>query len=210
LARLGEATVTLRISGGRRLLSPAGMVARPTAARVRLAVMNLLADRLRGSRWLDLCCGSGAMACEALQRGAAAVVAIERDPRVAALARRNLEAVAAGIARADAPAKPDLAVHGGDALRWLVGGPRARQQERFDLIYLDPPWQADLHGRLTEAVSQGGWLAPGGMLIWECPSTAMPALPAGWRSSPPRRYGGTAVLLLEQDDERSFVADPLA
>ncbi len=194
--------MTLRISGGRRLLSPVGMVARPTAARVRLAVINLLADRLQGSRWLDLCCGSGAMACEALQRGAAAVVAIERDPRVAALARRNLEAVAGGIAPAAAPSRPVVTVHGGDALRWLAGGPESRQLDRFEIIYLDPPWQADLHGRLTDAVARGGWLATGGMLIWECPSSGIPAVPAGWRSSPPRCYGGTAVLFLEQVDDR--------
>jgi hypothetical protein len=65
----------LRLSGGRRLLSPPGLVARPTAARVRLAVINLVADQLPGCRWLDLCCGSGVMACEALLRGAALAVA---------------------------------------------------------------------------------------------------------------------------------------
>ena len=192
--------MTLRISGGRRLRSPVGTVARPTASRVRLAVMNLLADRLRGCRWLDPCCGSGVMACEALQRGAAAVVAIERDPRVAALARQNLEAVAAGISGREIAQRPVVAVHRGDALRWLVGGPQARQLDRFDLIYLDPPWQADLHGRLTEAVARGGWLARGGVLIWECPSDAVPAVPVGWNSMSPRRYGGTTVLLLEPNE----------
>ena len=95
--------MSLRISGGRRLQSPPGTVARPTAARVRLAVMNLLADRLAGCHWLDLCCGSGVMGCEALQRGAALVVAVEQDRRVAAVARANLEAVARGL-QPDTPA----------------------------------------------------------------------------------------------------------
>ena len=88
--------MTLRLSGGRRLQSPPGSTARPTAALVRLAVMNLLAARVPGSRWLDLCCGSGVMACEALQRGAAEVVAVERDRRIAAVARANLELVRQG------------------------------------------------------------------------------------------------------------------
>lgn len=194
--------MSLRISGGRRLRSPAGSVARPTAARVRLAVMNLLADRLRGSRWLDLCCGSGVMACEVLQRGAARVVAIERDARVAAVARANLAAVAAGLAsapgaEAGAAPPPQALVHGADAVRWLVGGPAARHEERFDLIYLDPPWAAALHGPLSDAVRLHGWLDPQGLLLWECPTEAMPSPPEGWIASEPRRYGGTTLLLLQ-------------
>ena len=74
--------MSLRLSGGRRLQSPPGSAARPTAARVRLAVMNLLAAEIPGCRWLDLCSGSGVMACEALRRGASEVVAVEQgSPR---------------------------------------------------------------------------------------------------------------------------------
>ncbi len=176
----------LRLSGGRRLLSPPGLVARPTASRVRLAVMNLVADQLPGCRWLDLCCGSGVMACEALLRGAALAVAVEQDRRIAAVARANLEAVDQERARVICQ----------EARRWLAPGP-ATDGHRFDLIYLDPPWPAGLHGPLTEAVAAGGWLAPGGTLIWECDSTAPPALPAGWQERRRRTYGGSSVVLLE-------------
>jgi 16S rRNA G966 N2-methylase RsmD len=85
---------------------------------VRQAVMNMLAPELPGCSWLDLCCGSGAMACEALQRGAARVVAVDRDRRHAALARANLEAVAAGLASSRGQA-PALRVHHCEALHWL-------------------------------------------------------------------------------------------
>ena len=176
----------LRLSGGRRLLSPPGLVARPTAARVRLAVINLVADQLPGCRWLDLCCGSGVMACEALMRGAALAVAVEQDRRIAAVARANLAAVGQERARVICQ----------EARRWLAPGP-ASEEHRFDLIYLDPPWPAGLHGPLTEAVAAGGWLAPGGTLIWECDSAAPPALPAGWRERRRRSYGGSSVVLLE-------------
>jgi len=176
----------LRLSGGRRLLSPPGLLARPTAARVRLAVMNLVADQLPGCRWLDLCCGSGVMACEALLRGAALAVAVEQDRRIAAVARTNLAAVGQERARVICQ----------EARRWLASGP-ASEGHRFDLIYLDPPWPAGLHGPLTEAVARGGWLAPGGTLIWECDSTAPPSLPAGWRERRRRSYGGSSVVLLE-------------
>ncbi len=214
--------MTLRLSGGRRLQSPPGDTARPTAARVRQAVLNLLAAELPACRWLDLCCGSGVMACEALQRGAAEVVAIERDRRVASVARANLEAVAAGMGT---PA-PRVRVIQADARRWLasrapdsgVGGrreadclpaferqtgrdgrplDRGEQERPFDLIYCDPPWPAGLHGPLTEAVAREGWIQPGGTLVWECPSDAVPLPPAGWTLRDQRRYGGSTVVLLE-------------
>lgn len=261
--------MSLRLSGGRRLLSPAGVTARPTTARVRQAVMNLLAADLPGSHWLDLCCGSGVMACEALQRGAERVVAIERDRRVAAVARSNLEAVAASLRR-PGPA-PELRVIQADALRWLArstaahrdarsgqssprrqvsataaaaalaaseddhglagdarnpaagasggveldlqasalqawSGPAAEERpsqlrpaelQSFDLVYVDPPWPAGLHARLSEAVLRGGWIRAGGSLVWECPSDPLPPLPPGWRLREQRRYGGSTVMILQ-------------
>ena len=187
----------LRLSGGRRLLSPPGLVARPTASRVRLAVMNLVADQLPGCRWLDLCCGSGVMACEALVRGAARAVAVEQDRRIAAVARANLEAVGQGRALVICQ----------EARRWLAPGP-ASDADRFDLIYLDPPWPAGLHGPLTEAVAAGGWLAPGGTLLWECDSHAPPSLPAGWQERRRRRYGGSTVVLLERNGTGKGHRDP--
>lgn len=197
--------MTLRLSGGRRLQSPPGETARPTSARVRQAVLNLLAAELPGCRWLDLCCGSGVMACEALQRGARELVAIERDRRVAAVARANLEAVAAGLG----PPRPQVRLIQADARRWLsgqapaAGGAAAEVsaagalERRFDLIYCDPPWAAGLHGPLSEAVARGGWIHPEGTLVWECPSEQVPTAPAGWRVRDQRRYGGSTVVLLQ-------------
>jgi 16S rRNA (guanine(966)-N(2))-methyltransferase RsmD len=190
--------MTLRLSGGRRLQSPVGATARPTAARVRQAVLNLLAAELPGCRWLDLCCGSGVMACEALQRGAAEVVAIERDRRVAAVARSNLDAVAAGLGAG--PDGPRQRVITADARRWLACDPpglNGAAAGRFDLIYLDPPWPAGLHAPLSEAIAGGGWIQPSGTLVWECPSKAVPSAPSGWTLRDQRRYGGSTVVLLQ-------------
>ncbi|MBM5794489.1 MAG: 16S rRNA (guanine(966)-N(2))-methyltransferase RsmD, partial [Cyanobacteria bacterium K_DeepCast_0m_m1_088] len=83
--------MSLRLSGGRLLQSPPGSSARPTPSRVRLAVMNMLAADLPGCRWLDLFSGSGVMGCEALQRGAAAVVAVDQQRAMASTSRINLE-----------------------------------------------------------------------------------------------------------------------
>jgi len=187
--------MVLRLSGGRRLRSPKGEVARPTTGRVRSAVMNMLAPELRGCRWLDLCGGSAVMACEALQRGAACVVVVERDPRVAAVARANLAVVAASLAK-DGPSEPVVAVVQQEALRFLRPGVAANGMEPFDLIYADPPWAAGLHGPLAAAAADGGWLAPGGTLIWECGKDAALEVPRGWRERRRKVYGSSALVFL--------------
>lgn len=192
--------MSLRLSGGRRLQSPPGALARPTPARVRLAVINLLAAELPGCRWLDLCSGSGAMACEALQRGAGEVVAVERDRRLAAVTRSNLVAVQRGLQRPS-----QVQVHAAEVLRWLRqgsgmngGGADGRGGAGFELIYADPPYAGGLYGPIAEAVASGQWLTEGGTLIWECASGAVPELPNGWSHRDQRRYGSTTVLLLQQ------------
>jgi 16S rRNA (guanine(966)-N(2))-methyltransferase RsmD len=189
----------LRLSGGRKLRSPDGEMARPTTARVRQAVMNMFAAELRGCRWLELCGGSGVMACEALQRGAAAVVLVEKDRRVAAVARANLEAVLASRGAAEGPA-PSVMVVEREVVRFLRRGAAASGWEPFDLIYADPPWAAGLHGALAEAVAAGGWLAPGGSLVWEAARGMALALPQGWREQRRRAYGSSELVVLALAD----------
>jgi 16S rRNA (guanine966-N2)-methyltransferase len=188
--------MALRLSGGRRLHSPKGEVARPTTARVRQAVMNMFAAELRGCRWLELCGGSGVMACEALQRGAAAVVLVERDRRVAAVARANLAAVAGALPQGGGP-PPTVTVVEREALRFLGRGAAASGWAPFDLIYADPPWAAGLHGALVEAVAAGGWLAAGGTVLWEVGRGTALTIPPGWRERLRRAYGASELVLLE-------------
>ncbi len=183
--------MSLRLSGGRRLQSPPGQTARPTPSRVRLAVMNMLAVHLPGARWLDLCCGSGVMGCEALHHGAAAVVAVDQDRRMAATAQANLELVAA----ARDPA-PTVSVVSQEVLRWLQQP--VEGLEAFDLIYADPPYAAGLYGPICRALRDGEWLRASGLLLLECSSDAVPNLEAGWQLNKQKRYGGSTVLLLQR------------
>ena len=197
--------MSLRLSGGRRLQSPPANGARPTPARVRQAVMNMLAPELPGCSWLELCCGSGAMACEALRRGAARVVAVDRDRRHAAVARANLEAVAAGLG-GDHGQRPALQVHHCEALLWLstsrstavTSSPAVTgERQRFDLIYADPPYAAGLYCPLAAAVRQGDWLQPEGQLLLECGTSQLPPLPEDWELLDQRRYGSTTLIRLK-------------
>ena len=198
--------MALRLSGGRKLQSPPGDTARPPPSRVRLAVMNMLSAELPGARWLDLCCGSGVMGCEALQRGAIEVMAVDQDRRMATTARRNLEMVA----EAQTPAA-DVEVAIQEVLRWLQQGPSAGtgdvEPRTFDLIYADPPYTAGLYGAIAKAVAERGWLKTDGLLLLECSSGEVPEQPPGWRLIKERRYGGSTVLMLRQasdaDDQPS-------
>ena len=134
------------------------------------------------------------MACEALQRGAAAAVAVERDRRVAAVAQANLELVATSLPPAA------VTVHRREVLQWLG----SEKPIPFDLIYCDPPYRAGLHGAVAEAVMRGGWLAPKGVLVWECGSDALPSVPPGWLVRDQRRYGGTTLILLELEQQEQL------
>jgi 16S rRNA (guanine(966)-N(2))-methyltransferase RsmD len=187
--------VSLRLSGGLKLQSPVGQTARPTTSRVRLAVMNLLTAELPGCRWLDLCCGSGVMGCEALQRGARRVVAVDHDRRMLSTARRNLEAVQVGLT---SPCQ--VRVVRAPLPSWLERPPAQQLGEEeaggFDLIYLDPPYGSGLYVPIATAVAAGGWLASGGRMIWECSSACFPEPPSGWDVADRRRYGSCGLMVL--------------
>jgi 16S rRNA (guanine966-N2)-methyltransferase len=120
---------------GRRLAAPRGARTRPTADRVREALLSMLGD-VSGARVLDLYAGSGALGIEALSRGAESAVFVERDPRAVAAIERNLESI--GL---------EEEVVRQDAVRFL-----ARTEGMFDLVFCDPPYDSAsrLAGPLTE------------------------------------------------------------
>lgn len=189
--------MTLRLAGGRRLLSPPGDLARPTSSRVRLAVLNLLAGQLPGSRWLDLCCGSGVMACEALQRGISEVVAVDRDRRMVETARANLESVRSSLGE-----KIPIQVLRRELPRWLTAS-RQAPLGCFDLVYVDPPYGSGLYEAIGTGVVAAGWLAPHGLMVWECTRRARPLIPSGLDLMEERHYGSTSLLLLRLDGSAS-------
>ena len=181
----------LRLSDGRRLRSPPGTVTRPTPARVRQSVFDMLREQVVGTRWLDLFSGSGAMACEALLHGAAHVTTVERHGRAAAVNRHNLKLVC----------RPPqtFALHRRDVLAWLRTWKHATEPQRpFALIYADPPYNGGLHEPVARAVAAAGVLAPTGLLLLECTSRQLPATLPGWQVGSRHRYGGTTVMRLQQ------------
>ena len=180
----------LRLTGGRKLRSPRGEGTRPTTARVREAVMNILAPQLQGAHWLDLCSGSGVMGCEALQRGVQRVVAVESQGAAAAICRTNLEATASAQ-----PTGPQVTVVQRDLVRWLQQG-RPTHDPGFDLVYFDPPYASGLYAAALDALEQGLWLRPEALVLCEHADKQKPTIPEGWRVIDQRRYGTSGVLFL--------------
>ena len=177
-------------AGGRRLAVPPGEKVRPTSDRVKEAVFAALGhDRLAGARVLDLYAGSGALALEAISRGASSALLVERDREVARAIAANVEAT--GMA---------------DRARLRVGSVAAVLAEApeapFDLVFLDPPYDlppGDLSAVLLR-LAEGGWAAAGATLVIERAAAApIPELPPGWRSTWERCYGDTLMLFAQQE-----------
>ena len=141
---------------GRRLTTPKGDTTRPTADQVRIALMDTLTPRLPGARVLDLFAGAGGVGLEALSRGAAEATLVERDPRAVAALRDNVAAL--GVT--------DTArVRRADVLRELAALYRAG--DRFDIVFLDPPYDSPLYEELLEAIARMGLLQPDGLAVAE-------------------------------------------
>jgi 16S rRNA (guanine966-N2)-methyltransferase len=179
--------------GGRRLPAEPPPGVRPTTDRVREALASALEARgaLEGAEVLDLFAGTGALAFEALSRGAGSAVLAEKNPKVRRALEQNAEAL--GLASQVRIVGLDLLADAARVARSLEGeGP-------FDLIFADPPYES-VHGtgELLDALVEASLLREGGLVVLEGPSSAAP--PTLRRLAPVRvyRYGDTLVSLLEQ------------
>ncbi len=142
---------------GRRLKTAAGERTRPTGARVRQSLFDILAAVIPGSRFLDAFAGNGSVGLEALSRGAATVVLVDRAAGAVAAAQENARALAGSggevrVIRQDA----------GTAIAAL-----ADQGLKFDVVYLDPPYASDLYEPLLQILGEGRLLAAGGVVVAE-------------------------------------------
>ncbi|MFY2557854.1 16S rRNA (guanine(966)-N(2))-methyltransferase RsmD [Corallococcus terminator] len=156
---------------------------RPTADRVRETIFNVLGQFLDGQRVLDLYAGTGALGLEALSRGAGNVVLVDQDREAQALCRQNTDAL--GFAsQVELLAQP--VVRALESLR--------RRNERFELIFADPPYAARVVETVLEGVTGAALLAPSGMLVVEHDKReGAPDAHAGLTLEDQRRFGDTLV-----------------
>ncbi|HYP62691.1 MAG TPA: 16S rRNA (guanine(966)-N(2))-methyltransferase RsmD [Acidocella sp.] len=138
---------------GRKLAAPAGLGTRPTNARARQAVFDILAHApwcdLRGAKVLDVFAGTGAYGLEALSRGAVSAVFFEQSPAALAALRVNVAAC-----------KANAGVVAGDVLSAPPGEPH-------NLVFLDPPYGEDFILKALAVLRARNWIAPGAIIVAE-------------------------------------------
>jgi len=174
--------VVAGVYGGRRLTAPPGTETRPTSDRVREALFSVLGPSVHDARVLDLFAGSGALGIEALSRGAATAVFVDRSRRAIDAIRANLDAL--DIEADVRPLEARAALRAASARR-----------EAYDLVFLDPPYRraAELGRELSEGLA--AVLAPGARVITE--SDRRVPLELDLPLADERRYGDTVIRIHE-------------
>lgn len=183
----------LRIIGGqwrgRKLSFPDVTGLRPTGDRIRETLFNWLAPEIQGARCLDLFAGSGALGIEALSRGAAEALMIERDNKAAEQLRANLALLKSDRGR----------ILSEDALALLRKG---NSGEAFNVVFIDPPFQLDLWQQVIDALEAGNWLTEDATVYIESNRDASYHPPINWQLHRDKHAG--------QVSYRLFYREPLA
>lgn len=171
---------------GRKLVSPKGDVTRPTASRAREALFSMLVSRMGGMTGLhvaDFYAGSGALGLEALSRGAAHCLFVERD-------RAALDALNANIAA--------LAVGDRTTVRAAIVGAAGASVRPIDLALFDPPYGETGIDALLTSMGERSWFAEGAWLSVETGHDQNPA-PSGFTVDVRRDVGKARITLLQFD-----------
>ncbi len=182
-----QAPGKLRIIGGNlrgsRLVVPDLPGLRPTPDRVRETLFNWLMPVIAGARCLDLYAGTGALGIEALSRGASAVTFVESDARLVDQLRANLGRL-----------KQEAIVLRGDALG-VVG----RIGQKFDVVFLDPPFADNAWESIARALEENRCLAGNALIYVESPAAQVLDLPHGWRVHRQARAGAVSCALYRRE-----------
>lgn len=181
----------LRIIGGtwrgRKLHFPDSDGLRPTPDRVRETLFNWLQPLMHGARCLDLFAGSGALGLEALSRGAAEVVMVDRDPQVIATLRQHVALLQAQGAQ----------LLCADSMAYLQ---HPSMQRPFDIVFLDPPFHQDLLAACCRHLEEQQWLSDTARIYLESENAQpLTAVPPNWRITHSKRAGQVSYQLAARE-----------
>ncbi|BBO69143.1 methyltransferase [Desulfosarcina alkanivorans] len=172
---------------GRRLSAPVGLATRPTTDRIRESLFNILAAGIRNRHVLDLFAGTGALGIEAMSRGAASAVFVDRARPALAAIRRNL--LELGLTDQTRVINWDI----GKNLNCLASAPQA-----FDLVFMDPPYETNCVMPALTALVSCGALAPDARVVIEHSAREPLRHPIGTLGlADQRRFGKTLVSFME-------------
>lgn len=189
--------ITTGYAKGMKLVAPAGDKTRPTGAKVRAAVFNMLQDRMDGARVLDLFAGSGAMGIEAISRGARRVVFVEQAPSAAGALKQNLKELERRALAQDLE-PGDVTLIQRDATAALAGLGRYGP---FDIVYMDPPYAEAPAWLAANGETLSVLCGTGATLVAEMASAGgnVPPVPAAaWTFVKEKVYGDTMIVVWER------------
>lgn len=170
---------------GRKLKEPAGMDIRPTTDMVKETVFNIIQFDIEGRRVLDLFAGTGQIGIEALSRGAGHVTFVDSSNEALKIVRENLKIT--GFA-------DRATVICGNALGFL------KSCEKFDIIYIDPPYQENLYESVLSSIKLFDILKDNGIIICESTyGTPMPELFEPYKKEKERRYGKIGITIYRKE-----------
>ncbi len=191
----------LRLISGTKIRSPLSNETRPTTSKVREAIVNILGKNLYNSSWLDLCSGTGVMACEVLQQGAKRILAVEKQRETARLCKLNLKDVSNKLQE---PVYYEVVCK--EVISFLKKGPKDIKfkflkefpyfGKEFDFIYLDPPYNSSIYELSQEILLSKKWIKESSTLICECSSKSLPEIHNGWEINRKKIYGNTSLFFL--------------
>jgi 16S rRNA (guanine(966)-N(2))-methyltransferase RsmD len=168
---------------GRRLKTPETYDIRPTTDNVKEAVFNIIQFDVEGRRVLDLFAGTGQLGIEALSRGAAEAVFVDRDREAVKIVKENLKACSL-----------QAVVRQEDALSAL------RREEKFDLIFVDPPYDAGLYEPVLKSINSVDNLSDGGIIVCEARREAeLPDMTAPYARKKEYRYGKVKICIYTKE-----------
>ncbi len=202
----------LTLISGQRIESPLTQKTRPTTSKVREALINILGNTLKDASWLDLCSGSGVMACEALQKGVKRVLAIEEQKGMAKICKKNLINISTKLEHSF-----HIEVICKEMISFLKKGPTNKKiefiknsrisEQTFDFIFLDPPYDSELYGLTQELLLSEKWVKKSSTLICECSSKSLPTIHNGWKLYKEKFYGHTSLLFLTPNPALNYFDD---
>ena len=202
----------LKLISGKKIESPLTQKTRPTTSKVREAIINILGQTLEQASWLDLCSGSGVMACEALQKGAKRILAIEKQRGTAKICKRNLIEVSNTL---DYPYHIEVICK--EVISFLKKGPENKNiefiknhpssEKKFDFIFLDPPYDSNIYELSQELLLSNQWIKKTSILICECSSKSPPRIHNGWELKKNKFYGNTSILILTPNQALNYFDD---
>ena len=172
-----------------RLEAPKGFDTRPTSDRAKEGLFNILADRICGSRFLDLYSGSGAIGIEALSRGAGRVVFVDSSGVAACSLRQNLM-------------KTKLE-HCAEVLCMDAFEALQRMKGHFDFIFFDPPYKEGVT-KILEQICQAKILSDDGLIIAETDARHIDNIPSSLYLMDMRRYGRVGFFILCEEKKCAF------